>query len=336
MFVMDKIDKKMKYFAVSIDIDTAVTEHFSDDFRTARISFTRCIPRILSVFNDNNIKATFFIIARFAQDRIIAKIIREIANEGHEIANHSFSHNKHLSELDYKETYWEIARADKILSDIIGKKIYGFRAPGYTLSVSIIKVLKELEYTYDASLNPSKFYFLLKLFWKNYFLKDAHMLNVQPYSHCLLPSHPFFINEKHIQNQVNESIDDCSLLEIPVSVISGISYPMIGILLNRSEFVARILCWLARRNVNANILLHDMEFADHQEFNLKDNVNAHFASSNVNRRLKLYNQIISDIRSTHNFVTLGEMTSNHTSISLKENIIKREYERSILNIFSHE
>lgn len=195
---MKTIDQEKKYFAINVDIDTVVVEPLRADSRKARDSFTQYVPRILALLDRVHTKATFFIIAKFAQDKVIANVIRQISDNGHEIANHSFSHNKHMSGLDYKDVFRDIDLADKILSDVIGKKIHGFRAPGYCLSDFIIRALQELDYMYDASLNTSKLYYLLKWAWKKTQRKSAQWLHNQPFSHCFLPNDPFYIDNKHL------------------------------------------------------------------------------------------------------------------------------------------
>ena len=50
------------------------------------------IPRFLDLFDQHGVKATFFMIGRDAARSENRKIVREIAERGHEVGNHSFTH----------------------------------------------------------------------------------------------------------------------------------------------------------------------------------------------------------------------------------------------------
>jgi len=123
---MDIKDEHKKYFAINMDVDTLVSNVVSCEIAAARPSYITFIPQLLTLLDRNNIKATFFIVAKFAQDKEIAKVIQEMADNGHEIANHSCRHNKHLSSMSYEDTYRDIQEADKILTDITVKELSGF------------------------------------------------------------------------------------------------------------------------------------------------------------------------------------------------------------------
>lgn len=50
----------------------------------------RLTPQILAVLNDNNVKATFFVLGRNVVGR--ERILKSIVKQGHSVASHSFSH----------------------------------------------------------------------------------------------------------------------------------------------------------------------------------------------------------------------------------------------------
>ena len=183
-----------KFFSVNMDVDTSILSPGSCSFDLARPAFLKYIPRLLSILDKYNIKATFFIVAKFARDKEIAGVIRQLKKDNHEIANHSLSHYKHLAYHSYKDIYSEISEADKILSDITGEKIHGFRSPGYTLSPNILRVLSELGYLYDSSLNVSILYYLAKFIFAKTSRRMSRFIRLQPFSYCFLPSQPFFID----------------------------------------------------------------------------------------------------------------------------------------------
>lgn len=84
------------------------------------------IPPLLEVFSDKNIKATFFIEGRWAEN--YPDLLRLIHNKGHEIGNHGYSHAHH-AQLSYEENLNEIKKAESIIQEIIGKKTTLFAPP---------------------------------------------------------------------------------------------------------------------------------------------------------------------------------------------------------------
>lgn len=105
---------------------------------------------ILDLFDRHNIKATFFITGYFAEKE--PDQVRYIALKGHEIACHGYNHfyrgNKNLN---IKQ---DIIKAKKILEEITGKDIIGFRSPQMQYSEKLIKILSDLNFKYDSSLHP--------------------------------------------------------------------------------------------------------------------------------------------------------------------------------------
>jgi peptidoglycan/xylan/chitin deacetylase (PgdA/CDA1 family) len=117
----------------------------------------------LDLLESHNIKATFFVIGKDAQDSFKKTIISEIHNRGHEIANHSFSHTIGLSRLNDNEIIKEIKTAEAAIGNITGIKTKGFRSPGYDINSRILKILDDSSYEYDSSLLPSFYGSLFRL-----------------------------------------------------------------------------------------------------------------------------------------------------------------------------
>ena len=112
--------------------------------------------RLLEIFSETEAKATFFVLASLAQK--FPDLIKRIDREGHEIASHGFNHD-----VIYNQTQDEFSRdimdAKKLLSDIIGKNILGFRAPDFSItkkSLWAIDVLIKQGIKYDCSVFPIK------------------------------------------------------------------------------------------------------------------------------------------------------------------------------------
>jgi polysaccharide deacetylase family protein (PEP-CTERM system associated) len=119
-------------------------------------SIYRQTETILALLNETGIKATFFVLGMLAEYR--PDIVKMIYKQGHEIAIHGYSH-KPLTQLSRKEIWDDIDTAIKIVSDIIGEKIHGFRAPIFSIqrdNLFILEILSELGIEYDSSIFPVK------------------------------------------------------------------------------------------------------------------------------------------------------------------------------------
>ncbi|NOT78846.1 MAG: polysaccharide deacetylase family protein [Bacteriovoracaceae bacterium] len=87
--------------------------------------------KILDTLKENNVKATFFVIAEKAKDQ--PELMKRILNEGHIVANHSLSHHalKDLSFFSWKKTVKkEVLDAHEILAPYMtNSKNFFYRAP---------------------------------------------------------------------------------------------------------------------------------------------------------------------------------------------------------------
>lgn len=109
---------------------------------------------ILSILGEHRVRATFFILGAVAE--MHPEAVRRIADAGHEIASHGYSHTMvyRLSRSEFKE---EVIKTDRLLADIAGVKPVGFRAPYFSItdkSLWALDILAENGYRYDASIYP--------------------------------------------------------------------------------------------------------------------------------------------------------------------------------------
>lgn len=100
--------------------------------------------QILDILKKYDVKATFFTVGTNAQ-RFPELIEREIA-EGHEIANHTFSH-KHMKELDQTELEQEILKCEAVINEHGEEFSKLFRPPEGILSEDNRKTVEKLGYT---------------------------------------------------------------------------------------------------------------------------------------------------------------------------------------------
>lgn len=110
--------------------------------------------RLLQLFAERDVKATFFILGWVA--RRSARLIRSIHEAGHEIACHGMSH-----ELIYRQSREQFAaetrEAKELLEQIIGAKVLGYRAASWSItrqSLWALDIIQELGFEYDSSIFP--------------------------------------------------------------------------------------------------------------------------------------------------------------------------------------
>lgn len=83
-------------------------------------------PLILDMLKSEQVKATFFIVGTQAERE--PALVKRIANEGHELGNHSFSHAD-LATVLKPAADFEVAATDRAIETLTGKKPWLFRAP---------------------------------------------------------------------------------------------------------------------------------------------------------------------------------------------------------------
>jgi peptidoglycan-N-acetylglucosamine deacetylase len=98
---------------------------------------------ILSTLRKDNIKATFFIVGQWAEK--YQQAVRMISEEGHDIANHSYSHAR-MGAIDKDKIRYEISTCGASLNKISGKNSNLFRAPYGDYNNDVINIAKELGY----------------------------------------------------------------------------------------------------------------------------------------------------------------------------------------------
>lgn len=114
------------------------------------------VDKILSIFSDMDVKATFFVLGWIAER--YPDIVTKIINNGHELASHGYGHQR-VSDLTRDQFINDISLAKKILEDISGQPIKGYRAPSYSIgkkNIWTLETLAETGHIYSSSIYPIK------------------------------------------------------------------------------------------------------------------------------------------------------------------------------------
>jgi len=112
------------------------------------------VDRLLNRFADNHAKATFFTLGWIAER--YPQVVRRIVADGHELASHGYGHQR-ASELSREAFAQDVTRAKRILEDIAGVPVIGYRAPSFSIGTDNLwafDVLKEAGYVYSSSVYP--------------------------------------------------------------------------------------------------------------------------------------------------------------------------------------
>ncbi len=96
------------------------------------------------------LKATFFVLGWIA--RRIPNLVREIESRGHEVASHGENHILHR-DCSHRELMGELSDSKKLLEDIIGREVHGYRAPSFSVDDEMLKMIEDCGYRYDSSFN---------------------------------------------------------------------------------------------------------------------------------------------------------------------------------------
>lgn len=113
------------------------------------------LPRALEMLRVRNMRITFFVTGTDASLERNKELLGEIVREEHELGNHSFSHEPWFDKYSDSQVEDEIAAAELHIERICGRKPAGFRAPGYSLTQRVLKVLARRGYLYDSSTLPT-------------------------------------------------------------------------------------------------------------------------------------------------------------------------------------
>lgn len=146
--------------ALTVDVE----EHFQvsafesvvrrDDWESIPSRVEASVARLLDLLDERGVKATFFVLGWVAERR--GPLVRRIAEAGHEIASHGYSHRLIYRQRP-EEFREETVRSRRILQDASGQSVDGYRAASFSIgrgNLWALDVLAECGFAYDSSLFP--------------------------------------------------------------------------------------------------------------------------------------------------------------------------------------
>ena len=146
--------------ALTIDVEdyfqvSAFAPHIArHEWNSRECRVERNVTRILDMLSQRQVKATFFTLGWIAER--YPKLIRQIAQQGHEIASHGYGHER-ASEQTQDAFFADIQLAKLILEDLCGTEVKGYRAPSFSIGKSNLwafDCLQKAGYRYSSSVYP--------------------------------------------------------------------------------------------------------------------------------------------------------------------------------------
>ncbi len=127
-----------------------------DEWEQRECRVERNVQRILELLAQKQIKATFFTLGWVAER--YPQLVRDIVLGGHELASHGYGHER-ASDLSQAAFTQDVTRAKKLLEDLAGAPVLGYRAPSFSIGTGNLwafDVLAQAGYQYSSSVYPIK------------------------------------------------------------------------------------------------------------------------------------------------------------------------------------
>ncbi len=146
--------------ALTIDVEdyfqvSAFAPHIKrSEWNSRECRIERNVARILEMLSVNKTKATFFTLGWIAER--YPQLIRQIAEQGHEIASHGYGHER-ASDLTQDAFFADVHMAKVILEDLCGTEVKGYRAPSFSIGAGNLWAFDCLDragYRYSSSVYP--------------------------------------------------------------------------------------------------------------------------------------------------------------------------------------
>ncbi|MEW5917017.1 MAG: polysaccharide deacetylase family protein, partial [Gemmatimonadota bacterium] len=224
----------------------------------------RLLPIVADELDRLTLRCTFFIVGRDAANVRHHDVLADLTRRGHHVGNHSYEHEPWLHRYSAAQLAAEVARAEESIERAANARPIGFRGPGFSWTTSLLHVLHERGYEYDASTFPT----FIGPLARTYYFWTARLSRAEREERAEL-----FGGWRDVMRPIDpyrwRLTGERTLLEIPVTTIPLVRTPFhLSYLLyiaGRSEAaalgylrMALALCRLTR--VEPSILLHPLDF----------------------------------------------------------------------------
>lgn len=140
--------------AVTFDVEERFHSHLADAGAPRQWTAGDRIAWLVDLLAEHGKTATFFIVGELAER--YPRLVRRIADAGHEVASHSQSHLK-MAAANRRACETDISRSKEVLEELCGRAVVGYRSPSWTAKLGddwLWDHLVGLGFRYDSSLFP--------------------------------------------------------------------------------------------------------------------------------------------------------------------------------------
>lgn len=143
--------------AFTVDVEDAVNIVMRDHFDIERPPTEAVVAnteKMLGVLDSHATRGTFFVLGEVA--RSFPSLVKRIADCGHEVGVHGFRHRQFFK-MNVVEAMREVGDAKRLLEDILGREVYGHRAPAFSVrpdTAWALQVIADAGFLYDSSVMP--------------------------------------------------------------------------------------------------------------------------------------------------------------------------------------
>lgn len=245
------------------------------------------VDRIVDLLNDLELPLTVFVVGRDLAEPVDRDAIRSFDRlPCWEPANHSLNHLPWMHTMDGEEIAGEIDVTTRRIVETLGRRPVGFRGPGFSCPESVLAVLADRGFLYDASIFPTsiapiaRVAFMLRTGLRGEQKEKAKKL-YGGFNSLRQPNRPF-----------RREIDGSSLWELPVSVMpwtrTPIHFSYLTFLASFSTLAAKsyfrtALSLCRATGTSPSLLLHPPDFLGRED----DDDMAYFPGMKMGRDDKL-------------------------------------------------
>jgi peptidoglycan/xylan/chitin deacetylase (PgdA/CDA1 family) len=303
--------------AITIDVDSLHSIFKGKDLkqkeRYSYLEYEMGMQNMLKLFDEFGIKATFFVVG---QDLTITRnqnILKQVYEQGHEIASHTMHHTQGFRMLDKEKKTEQLVLSEEMIEQTISKKPVGFRSPGWNISDDAVDILIERGYLYDSSLFPTYLMPLLK------YLHYVSMSSRSKIERTTMGQMDYMIaNPKPYEtdNRKLRQKGSSGFYEFPVSVTPIFRIPFFATLLLATGMPLFKFSYKLIRAFHRPIvyLFHLFDFVDfsHPEFmgQLPGSKGVYVPASistPFSKKYKIFHEALSIIAGDYSFMTLEKM-----------------------------
>lgn len=254
-----------KLCAISVDLDEihhyCAIHGLGPQALNAHAVYDVAVERLCDWASQHGIPLTLFTVGIDMQRSENADALKRAVDLGHEIGNHSFSHDYALTRLPPERMRAEVADAVSLIADKVGVRPAGFRAPGYTTNDALYRALVDSGVSYSSSVFPCPTYYSLKvaaICAKRLLGRKSASVTDDPRV-LTAPVGPYRIGSPYFRR-------GDGLIELPIQTTPGLRVPFIGTFL--TWWGARFATWATRRVSGlpfVNLELHGIDVLDRHD-----------------------------------------------------------------------